>query len=530
MAPSEEMAIGAACETAPGGRTYNEDRCYAQVLDPTQSLWGFRGVLIVADGMGGHVKGEQAAQIALDAAVEVLTARLADHWNFASSFSSAEPRDVLRGVFERANQRIYEWAVTQDVTGDTGTTLTVVVCTAEELLIGNVGDSRAYLVSGEDIRKLTEDHSWVGEQVRLGRLTEEEAAQSPLRNQLTQAVGVDPSVHPHMVTLPLEPGRVAVACTDGLTEAVDAEALAEVVYAGSTPEDICRALVALAVAAGTTDNVTVAALSMGPPPVAATAPITAPQPLREPEPPPEPEVRTRIELEDEAPTADRSDEGEAEEPVVVRGGERTMARQRNQRLGTLLIVSVVSLLLGLLVGHATVGTRQEQAPTPAAATPPTGAPVPRGTATSSASEAPTAEAGRVVVGVKCEGHELAVTPSEDVTLDVYPKGKYSDPSARLLPIEGGEAGATRYRLAAAPPASWQTAAVTVTIARLGGGRLKITMSPEAEAFVDNKPHAGDDLLDIKPEGTRCRIGFYFPSGDDPNAYAIAIVGFPVAEG
>ncbi|MBM3472840.1 MAG: serine/threonine-protein phosphatase [Armatimonadetes bacterium] len=560
MAAPKDMGLAAACESAAGGRSYNEDRCFAQVLDPTQSLWGFRTVLVVADGMGGHERGDQAAQLGLDATVEVLTAQLADHWDYASGFPSAEPVDVVRGAFERANQRIYEWAVTQDLSGDTGTTLAVVVCTDEEAIVGNVGDSRVYLITSEGARKLTEDHSWVGEQVRLGHLTEEEAARSPLRNQLTQAVGVDAAVDPHVVSFPLEAGVVFLACTDGLTDVVGTDALAEVVHAGSEPEDFCRALVALAVAAGTTDNVTVAALSTGPAPAVVEAsplepqpeePAAAeaaeepePEPPAEPEPPPpapepvaeeaEPEPPVEPEAPAPAPEPEETEEVVVEEPVLAGGGDMSVSRQRQQRLGVVLIVCVVSLVLGLLVGRATVP--KESGPTVAPTTTPsanatdtTGSTAGPEGGTTKGTEGTPAGAEGVTIEARFEGEELVVTAPADVTLDVYPRGQYRDRSSRLVAVQGEQPTESRYRLPSAPPEAWRDQTMVLKIERAGEGVLKITTTPEAEVFIDTKPHSGDELLEVKPAGDRTRIGFYLPPGEDPKAYAIGIVGFPVTE-
>jgi protein phosphatase len=565
MSASEDMGLAVACESASGGRPYNEDRCFAQLLDPTESLWGFRAVLVVADGMGGHERGDQAAQLGLDAAVKVLTARLEDHWDYASGFPGAEPADVVRGAFERANQRIYEWAVTQDLSGDTGTTLVLVVCTDEEVVIGNVGDSRVYAVTGEGVRKLTEDHSWVGEQVRAGFLTEEEAARSPLRNQLTQAVGVDAAVEPHVVSLPLEGGAVFLACTDGLTDVMGTDALAEVVHAGGEPEDLCRALVALAVAAGTTDNVTVATLSTGPAPAAAEAAPPPPEPEEptaadapdepEPEPPveaeptperefiaeaPEPEPPVEPEAGASPPEPEATEEPIVEEPVLVGGGDMSASRQRQQRLGTVLIVCIVSLVLGLLVGRATAPKESGQTvatatmpPANGTAAAPTGTTGttagPEGGATTGAEGAP-AETEGVTIEARFEGDELVVTAPEGTRLDVYPRGMSRDASSRLVAEQGQQANETRYRLSSAPPEAWRDQTVVLKIERPGDGVLKLTTTPEAEVFVDRKPYSGDELQEVKPAGDRARIGFYLPPGDDPKAYAIGIVDFPVSEG
>jgi len=456
----------------------------------------------------------------------------------------------VRGAFARVNQRLYEWAVAQDLRGDTGTTLTLVVCTDEEVAVGNVGDSRAYLIRGDEVRRLTEDHSWVAEQVRLGHLTEEEAARSPLRNQLTQAVGVDPVVDPHLVTLPLEPGCVFLACTDGLTEVVDADAMGEVVRAGSAPEDLCAALVALAVAADATDNVTVAALSTGPLPVA--APVEPPEVVSDEEAPPEPpapsaEDQPAAAESEPLPEAAGVDEGAAPAPeedvheraarataeeqvevteqVPVRGGDGAVARQRSRRLLVLLVVALVSLALGLWVGRATLGPGEARAPATGAATE-KGAGASPSEATPAAGGTPTATTPEgFVIRVKCEGDALVVSCTEPVSLLAYPWGKASE---GLTSVQGDQPNETRFQLPETPPDSWQGQTVTLKIERLGEGRLKLTPGPEVPVYVDKHAHEGKELLALTPAKDPARIGFRFPAGDDPKAYGIAILDFPVS--
>jgi hypothetical protein len=139
------------------------------------------------------------------------------------------------------------------------------------------------------------------------------------------------------------------------------------------------------------------------------------------------------------------------------------------------------------------------------------------------------EAEGVVIEARFEGDELVVTAPADVTLDVYPRGKYHDRSARLVAVQGAPPTASRYRLPSAPPEAWRDQTMVLKIERAGEGVLKMTAEPEAEVFVDTKPYSGDQLLSVKPAGDRARIGFYLPPGDDPKAYAIGLADFPVAK-
>lgn len=201
------------------------------------------GLFAVADGMGGHRAGEVASSLAVD----VLTSH---------PFARKTPEEV-QAVIQDANRRIYEDAVRQPKYAGMGTTITVALIDGDRLVIGHVGDSRAYLVRQGYLRQLTADHSVVGELLRNGGLTQAEAVTHPHRNLLTRALGTSPEVLVDVVTEQLAGGDILILCTDGLTNLVDDDELIEIVTGHNDPDDAVDRLVALANDRGGIDNVTV---------------------------------------------------------------------------------------------------------------------------------------------------------------------------------------------------------------------------------------------------------------------------------
>lgn len=524
----------AACASVPGGRSENQDRCYVTALDPTRSLWGFRGTMVVADGMGGHEKGEVAAQLAIDTAGEILGAVPEDHEKFDPGFLGAEPEDVIRRVFDLANERVYERAREDELRGNMGTTMTALVVTEDEVVVGHVGDSKAFVVSGEGIEQITEDHSWVAEQVKEGRMTPEEAAGSPLRGHLTQAIGVETEVAPYTRRLATEPGAMLVVCSDGLTEVLNRDAIRSVAAVEESPEQVCQTLVSMAVDGGTRDNVTVAAMALGPAPGDAG---------RAPGPDP---IAAGTVLES-APPADgeeashaADDAGEPVPPPLTPDGEgeRAVEGQRSRRLAILAATCMFSLVAGLAVGRLLIGSRTAGAPETGATTtvarpaqPPQDLGQPDGSPaqppeTSEASGPPQAAGGGFKVEVRCEGDLLIISANERVTYDVYPRGRNADYDARLIRLEGGPSAEARFRLPEPPPDSWHQASIALTVERLGDQRITIVPQPQdLEVFVDYEAHSGGALEALAVAGRHARIGFYFPPSQPENAYAVAIADF-----
>jgi serine/threonine protein phosphatase PrpC len=215
-----------------------------------------RTVFAVADGLGGH----QGGEVASAAVVEPLAAL--DGREFAEPGEAAE---ALAAAILEGNSAILERAAGDPGLWGMGTTVTAAALAGDRhLQLAHVGDSRAYLLRDGSLDQLTTDHTVVGELVRRGRLTPEQAAIHPERSILTRAVGLDPRV-PVDTPDPLElrDGDQVLLCSDGLTEAVDDGRIAELLSATDDGDAACRSLIDAANAAGGPDNITVVLLRAG---------------------------------------------------------------------------------------------------------------------------------------------------------------------------------------------------------------------------------------------------------------------------
>jgi serine/threonine protein phosphatase PrpC len=216
----------------------------------------FRGsnVLAVADGLGGHQAGEVASALAIAAIAEL------DGREFATP---EEAREALVGAILGGNRAILETATRDPDSWGMGTTMTAVALVGDRWAqLAQVGDSRAYLMRElEGLRQVTDDQTIVGELVRQGRLTPEEAAHHPQRSVVTRAVGLDPDLEVDTPPpLELVRGDQLLLCSDGLTDAIDDARLAEILGERLDGQTTCQALIDAANAAGGPDNITVVLL------------------------------------------------------------------------------------------------------------------------------------------------------------------------------------------------------------------------------------------------------------------------------
>jgi len=200
-------------------------------------------VFVVADGMGGAEAGEVASAMAAQA------------FNYFLPQSQAAEEE-LTGLIMRVNTTIYEHSVNPGPRG-MGTTITAAVVNGERVVIAHVGDSRAWLWRGGQLRRLTEDHSLVAEMIREGQLTEAEAAGHPQRSVITRALGVDPQVEVDTAAVDLQPGDVFLLASDGLHGLVPEADIASIMAQNQELGETARALVEAANTRGGSDNITV---------------------------------------------------------------------------------------------------------------------------------------------------------------------------------------------------------------------------------------------------------------------------------
>jgi|SRR5581483_3681372 len=229
-------------------RDHNEDALGMWELNvPSEDGTGWHGwLLAVADGMGGHLAGEVASQLA----IEVLPRAYEHH-------AATAPAAALRSAAEEANRAVWDAGQTDAAHIGMGTTLVAALLRAGLLVVAHVGDSPAFLVRDMVAHRLTRDHSWVAEAVARGQLDQEEAEQHPYRHVLTRALGSVPEVLVDLSEeLTLEPDDVVVLCSDGLLRHVREEEMARVVTERSA-QAAAETLVDLANERGGEDNITV---------------------------------------------------------------------------------------------------------------------------------------------------------------------------------------------------------------------------------------------------------------------------------
>jgi serine/threonine protein phosphatase PrpC len=205
----------------------------------------------VADGMGGAQAGEVASRIAASA------------FERRQRLSREEPAEgQLEEIAQTANREIHQLAQEDSSRAGMGTTLTAAMVRNDEVSFGHVGDSRAYVLRGGKLKRLTKDHSLVEELRRQGRLTEEQAEEHPQRSIITRALGPEPSVNVDTMTFPARDGDVFLLCSDGLTTMVSDDEIHQILVESRTLRSAVNRLVEAANRAGGRDNITAVAFRL----------------------------------------------------------------------------------------------------------------------------------------------------------------------------------------------------------------------------------------------------------------------------
>lgn len=217
------------------------------------------GLLIVADGMGGHQSGEVASRMAIEGIHENFR-RMAQGHNSGEALNKTLSPETNRLGFcvKMANRMIFEASKRYPKDRGMGTTCTAALIHQNRMGLAHVGDSRAYLIRRGELQQLTTDHSLVMDQVRQGMLTKEEAARSKLQNILTRALGTQLEVEVDLDEHPLFPDDVLLLCSDGLFKDLTEDDILRTVQEEPDPGQLSRRLIERATEAGGRDNITVA--------------------------------------------------------------------------------------------------------------------------------------------------------------------------------------------------------------------------------------------------------------------------------
>jgi protein phosphatase len=223
------------------------------------------GLYVVADGMGGHTAGEVASQLAVDAMERfVADSEQQDsaRWAVPPDPGLSLEANRLRTAILVANQRIGAAMAADHALRGMATTAAAVLLSCETPVVAHVGDSRVYLWRDGQLRQLTEDHSWVGEQVRSGVLSDADARRHPWRNVVTRAVAGGSDLDVEVAALDVAAHDRILLCSDGLSAVVPHERLEAIFSDGLSLQETCDALVAAANEAGGPDNITALALQI----------------------------------------------------------------------------------------------------------------------------------------------------------------------------------------------------------------------------------------------------------------------------
>lgn len=237
-------------------RQHNED---SYEIDPERQLY------LVADGMGGHTHGEVASRTAVDAICQYVVDYAKDGTPPPLPEQDAELSKhlrLLKGAILSAHERVLREIRQDGSLHGMGTTVAAFLVAGESAVVAHVGDSRIYRLRSGDLRLLTEDHTWVNEQVTAGFLSEDQARVHPLKNVVTRALGGEGDLEVDVDEVDLQPGDRYLLCSDGLTTMLRDAEIADRMRRRESPEQVCGRLVAAAQERGGYDDTTVIVLDV----------------------------------------------------------------------------------------------------------------------------------------------------------------------------------------------------------------------------------------------------------------------------
>ncbi|CZR05460.1 Stp1/IreP family PP2C-type Ser/Thr phosphatase [Trichococcus ilyis] len=224
-------------------RSINQDYVSYFVNEARQPL------MVVCDGMGGHKAGDVASEMGVS--------HLGAAWKGSSFTNSEELSRWLIANIQRVNDLVFQKSLDYSDLDGMGTTLVAAAVVGKEVVFANIGDSRAYVYRNYKLRQITEDHSLVNEFIKSGEITPEEAQHHPRKNILTRSLGVSKKLDIDIMAMPLLQGDLLLLCSDGLTNMMVDEEIAQLLKEWLPLEEKAAALVDRANAAGGLDNITV---------------------------------------------------------------------------------------------------------------------------------------------------------------------------------------------------------------------------------------------------------------------------------
>jgi len=227
-------------------RRLNQDSIYVA----NEQTGGLPNLFILADGMGGHSAGETASTMLIEC-----------FSSFVQKTEKMEPVRIFDNAISLSNRLIYQKSLTSPSLAGMGTTLVAASIAGNILTCSNVGDSRLYIISGDEIRQITKDHSLVEEMVRSGAITRESEEYRTQKNILTRAVGVEPVVEADFFDESLQDGDVIMLCSDGLTNMLSNEQILRTVKESDSLKSAVESLIKKANDNGGIDNIGVILIS-----------------------------------------------------------------------------------------------------------------------------------------------------------------------------------------------------------------------------------------------------------------------------
>ena len=234
-------------------RTVDEDSILAADLSfGVNSKSSNFHLLVVADGMGGHAKGEEASKIALSAISRSVISELVNDTPFTK---------LLEQGIQNANQDILDYTARHPESSGMGTTSVCAIVEGNAVHLANVGDSRAYVISDDEIRRVTKDHSFVQSLVDQGEITEAESREHPQKNVITKAVGIGTSIEADTMRLTLDSDESLLLCCDGVIAHLPDDDIHKIIRDSPDPQTACQEIVDMANERGGSDNISLIILS-----------------------------------------------------------------------------------------------------------------------------------------------------------------------------------------------------------------------------------------------------------------------------